>query len=136
MSRYLRIRRQPGTASSIGMCSCSYQAVMSASIEDGTELATAKITGAAPSPPGPSSLTWVYIRRSRVARCDMMNLSRSLPPSTTALYSALSSTAGLSSSYSASHRGVRSSSASYRHAPRSPGTVSRAGPCSWSYQSW
>ena len=59
MSRYLRIRRQPGTASSIGMCSCSYQAVMSASIEDGTELATAKITGAAPSPPGPSSLTWV-----------------------------------------------------------------------------
>src|SRR5579859_476627 len=36
----------------------------------------------------------------------------------------------------ASHRGVRSSTASYRHARVSPGTVSRAGPCSWSYQSW
>ena len=64
------------------------------------------------------------------------DLSRSLAFALSALYSGLSATAGLSSSYRASQDGFSSSSARYRYALPTPGTVSRAGPCSWSYQSW
>src|SRR5215469_3085156 len=118
----------------MGMCSSAYQAVMSSSTAGGTEMATIITAGAGPSSSGPSELTCWYTRRSSVAIRDITDFSRALADAASALYSGLSVVPYVIS-YSASHGGSSPSIARYRYAAEIPGTVSRAGPCSLSYQS-
>ena len=81
VSTYRRARRQPGTASSIGIVLLRRSTPpCRRSTAGGTDIDTAISTGGAPdaaeTPSAHESLSGVYTRRSSVATDDMIRFSR------------------------------------------------------------